>query len=614
MKWKIYTAVFLCLLSSVSATQLSHKQYFEKFCFDCHADGVDKGGIDFDVLLNKKSDHKNWSKVWEVIDKEQMPPADKKKQPDEQERTAMLLDVEKAIFNIDRNKEYSNSLPVYRLSKSQFANSLKFAFGYEGNASLMMPTDATSMGFNNISSNLNVSPLHFESYRNLAFAVSREMFREGSDNKKALSNGNKWLESLGDASPAKLDELLKKVTLKTFRRPAGEKELAGFKQVFNKVKNESGSNRKALMETFRAIILSPSHIFRTELFGTQKTKDGLLELDEFALASRLSFFLWNSPPDDLILKAAQEGSLRENIKETVSRMLKSSNFNYFTKDFVQQWLNIQNLESKELSNRKRPIVRAFKDETTTFVKYLFRENRPLKEMFTSRVTYVNNTLAKRYNFEEVPKGEFQKVTFPEDSHRKGILSHPSILYATSNPDHTSPVKRGLWLLESILGMPPPPAPANVPAIEEAKKKNAEKKLTHTELLAFHRADKRCAACHEMMDPLGLAMENFSKMGEWRDEAEGQKIVLNEVWRGHEIKSFNDLQELIANKFENKFTKCLTEKLMIYALSRGLDIKDQIAVLKIAKKLDGKNATFQDVLIEVIQSTPFQYRSAGEHDD
>ena len=612
--WKFNIYIYLCLIVTLSATQLPNKQYLEKFCFDCHADGVDKGGIDFDVLLDKKSDHKNWAKVWEVIDKEQMPPADKKKQPTEQERTLMLLDIEKAVFNIDRIKEYSNTLSVYRLSKSQFSNSLQYAFGYEGNASLMMPTDGTSMGFNNISSNLNVSPLHFESYRNLAFAVSREMFKESSDNKKAKESGEKWLEKLGDASTEQVDGLLREITMKAFRRPASNNELAGFKKVFSKVKTESDSNRKALMETFRAIILSPSHIFRTELFGTADSKNSLLELDEFALASRISFFLWNAPPNDELLQAAREGRVRNNVEAIVRRMVDSSSFNNFTRDFVQQWLNIEHLESKELSNRKRGTIRSFKEETTAFVRYLFVEDRPLSEMFTSRVSFVNKHLANRYKLDKVPDKGFHKVTFPEDSHRKGILAHPSILYATSNPDHTSPVKRGLWLLESILGMPPPPAPANVPQIEEAKKANAEKKLTHIELLALHRADKKCASCHEMMDPLGIAMENFSRMGEWREESEGEKIVLDEVWRGHKINSFNDLQNLIAVKFQGKFTKCLTEKLMIYALSRGLDIKDQISVLKIAEKLKGKNPTFQDVLIEVVKSTPFQYRSAGEQDD
>ena len=611
MKMIKFVAALLWVPVAVQAIDLPSKNYFEKFCFDCHADGVDKGGIDFDILLKKGSEEK-WTKVWEVIEREQMPPADKKKQPTQNQRESMLKGIEASVFKIDRAKTYPRSIPIYRLSNSQFKNSLYQIFGYRGEATMMLPTDATSMGFNNIASNMNISPLHFESYRNVALIVSRDIFDKKSRNSIAKKKGDKFLKIIGEGKPEELNKFLKITLKQVFRRPATKNELVAFTTLFNKVKAVKGV-RTAAMETVRSMIISPGHIFRTELFGTANQKNGHLEVDEYALASRLSFLLWNSPPNEQLLSAASKNELRKNLKEILRLMLKDPLFENFSAEFGTQWLHIQKIESKERSNRIRPVVRAMRQETTKFITYLFKENRPLTDTFTSRVSFINNTLAEYYGMPK-KKDSFHKVEFPEDSHRVGLLAHPSIHYATSNPDRTSPVKRGLWILESIIGMPPPPAPANVPAIEEAKKKNEGKKLTHTELLALHREDKRCASCHEMMDPLGLAMENFGKLGKWREEADGEKIVLDEKWRGHSIKSFKDLQNLLANEYRLKFTKCLIEKLLIYSISRSLDIRDQLEVKKIAENLKSDKTTFQDVLVAVINSTPFQYRLTGDSHD
>ena len=617
MSHKIYFVLLAFMLSGYSA-ELPSLKSFEKYCFDCHADGVSKGGIDFDEIFKEKDSHKHWAKIWEVLEKEQMPPA-KKKQPSDAMREEMMVAIEKTYFKIDRSKTYTKPIDLYRLSNEQFSNSVRYIFGYYQNVARQLPPDATSMGFNNIGSTMNISPLLFELYHKIALDITKDMFKESSTNRSAKKSGENWLKKLKEGSKEDLLKVLQEVTLKAFRRPANDKELATLTELFSTVNERTGSKRNALMETFRAIIISPSHIFRTELLGVGKKMGELIELDEFALASRISFFLWNSPPDDYLLKLASENKLRENLPEVVTRMIKAGRFKNFSTSFGQQWLNIQFLQNNTPNRRlfkfDRALLSRMKNETSFFINYLFQENKPIDEIFTSKVSFVDKDLAEHYDIEYPKKCKgYAQVTFPDDSHRVGILTHPSILISTSDPDRTSPVKRGLWLLESILGMPPPPAPPNIPGLEDAKERNAAKKLTFKELLAIHREDKSCASCHEMMDPLGLAMENFDATGKWRNKEKGKAIDIAEEWRGHKFTTFNDLQNLIAKDYRHKFIKCLTEKIMIYSLARGMEFEDRISIMKIVDVIKRPEAKFQDLILEVIKSTPFQYRLAGGHDD
>lgn len=617
----MFIKVIVILLSFVlgaSSAELPTHQTLEKYCFDCHSDGVSKGDIDFDEIFKKKNSHEDWAKIWEVIEKEQMPPA-KKKQPSDKQREEMMVAIEKTYFKIDRKKTYTKQIDLHRLSNKQFANSIRDTFGYYSKVSELLPPDATSMGFNNIASIMNVSPLLFERYQKIALNVSREMFQKNSSNKSAKRSGDSWLKQLGDGSPESLKKVLQNITLKAFRRPAREEELSKLASLFHNVKQRTGNDRDAIMEVFRAIIISPSHIFRTELHGKGKVMGNLIELDEYALASRISFFLWNCPPDSYLLNLASQGKLKENLPKVIDRMVKSGRFANFSTSFGQQWLNIQYLENnipnRRMFNFDRRLLPKMKRETSSFLNYLFKENKPLDEIFTSKISFVDKELAEHYGIAYPKKSKgYTQVTFPKDSHRIGILTHSSILIATSDPDRTSPVKRGLWLLESILGMPPPPAPANVPGLEEIEKENPKKHLTFKELLAIHRQNKACASCHNMMDPLGLAMENFDAAGRWRTKEDKQPIDISEEWRGHKFKTFRDLQNLIAKEYRHKFIKCLTEKIMIYALARGMEFEDRISIMKIVEELKRPDAKYQDLLIAVIKSTPFQYRLAGGHDD
>lgn len=613
--YKLFVLISMLIFCQNSqAFDKKAKQLLEKYCFDCHSDGVDKGEFEFDKIMSEslttKENQKVWHKIWDVIAEEQMPPADKKKQPSAKEREELLIALETAIFSVDRKKQYASPIGLVRLSNQQYGNAIKDLTGTYRNPSSQLPLDPTSSGFNNITSTLNISPLLFERYEKIAYQMSRGMFHDHTMDRGLANKGKMYLKKTGDGSDLqKVQDKVAYFAKMAFRRPPSKDEVNDLMTVYKKDKSRNG-HKHALMETFRSIMVSPSFIFRTELLGVDGNKDGLARLDEFALASRLSFFLWNTGPDDRLLKLAEKGKLRAELDKTVASMMKSGRFKASIESFGQHWLGIQYLQNNVPSRKvfrkfEREYLTSMKRETTHFLTDLFKNDRPINEIFSSQETFIDSKLAKLYGV-KAPKKGFEKIKMPDSHNRRGILSQPSVLIVTSDPDRTSPVKRGLWILENVLGMPPPPAPAGVEGINENDK--SMKKLTFRQKLEKHRSNKACASCHAMMDPLGFTMESFSAIGKWRTEDHGKPLDTKSVWRGDKINNFDDLYKLITTKYRHKFLACFTKKLMTYALGRGMEIEDHIAINRIASNLSKPDSTFHQLFLELIKSTPFQYRS------
>ena len=618
--------VFIVALSTVLQAQpkLSTKtlEHLNKYCFDCHADGVDKGGIDFDILmkqnLSSEKAQNTWEKVWDVIEKEQMPPANKKKQPSIQEREEMMIGLEVGISGIHRNQRYAGKVELSRLNAKQIEYSLQTGLEVWLDVQKMLPQESSSFGFDNIGSIMNISPLLFERLQKVAYFVSFEMFNKNSGTSWARKSGDNWMKRIGDGKDVeKLHYYFRHLGERLYRRPLNDKEFNAIVKLYEGMKKSGLSHKECIQECVNSMLSSPSFILRTELLRTDKVEGNLARLDEYALASRLSFFLWNSSPDTHMLDQARKGELRKNLKKNVERMIKSGRIQNFAMGFGEQWLHIKYIKNNQPSGRvfrgfDRDLLDKMRRETLYFFQYLVKENRPIDDFFTSRVTFLDKKLQDYYGVKakDQKKRGYAKVTMPENKNRIGILSHPSVLIVTSDPDRTSPVKRGAWLLENILGMPPPPAPANVDPIASDKKNKS--KLTFRQKLEKHREDKACASCHAMMDPLGFAWDNYDAIGKWRTkDRKGKPVDVKTEWRGDQIDSFKDLQKLLTGKYRRKFIKCLTEKMMIFALGRGLEIHDRIAIMKIVDKVDRPKSTFQDLIFAVIESTPFQYRSIGD---
>jgi hypothetical protein len=377
---------------------------------------------------------------------------------------------------------------------------------------------------------------------------------------------------------------------------------------------------------------------------TKEQFTGASLVDEYALASRLSYFLWSTMPDEDLFRRAARGELRKNLGSEIKRMLADARSEALIQNFTGQWLQLRDVEGIDINarvvlarerdpesegkrgaegnqekqgNRRKqtnrpeveldgPLRRAMRQETEMFFGNIAHEDRSVLELIDSDYTFVNERLARHYGFPDVSGNEMRRVTIPGESARGGLLTQGSVLVVTSNPTRTSPVKRGLFILDNILGMPPPPPPANVPDLEESAKGFKDREPTLREILELHRSKPLCSSCHSRMDPLGLALENFNALGLWREKERGQPIdASGKLITGESFRDIRELKRIVASEHRLGFYRCLTEKLLTYALGRGLEYYDVHTVDQIVDRLDQETGRFSVLLMGIIESTPFQ---------
>jgi hypothetical protein len=461
-------------------------------------------------------------------------------------------------------------------------------------------------------------------------------------------------------------ELLGSFATRAFRRPVEEAWLDRIAGLAERECGREGQTYEAGVAKAMAVILaSPRFLFRVE--GMEPESSGRYPLvNEYALASRLSYFLWSSMPDDELFRLASEHRLRENLRAQFDRMLADPRGREFVTHFVGQWLQVRDVDSvlinaaaimsrdqapdpaadkrrarfREL-NRKPPeklteqekaelkqvraaffgsfrrfrefeltgeLRRAMRRETEMLFEHVVKGNRSLVELIDCDYTFLNEKLAKHYGIDGVKGEEMRLVKLPPESPRGGVLTQGTVLTVTSNPDRTSPVKRGLFVLENILGTPPPPPPPDIPPLEDAAKKLLGKTPTLRESLAVHRAMSSCAGCHNRMDPLGLAMENYNALGRWRDKERGQPIDAGgTLITGESFTGMKELKKVLAGEHRREFYRCLSEKMLTYALGRGLDYRDTLAVDQLVDRLEKEDGRASSLLLGIIESTPFQRR-------
>jgi PAS domain-containing protein len=408
-------------------------------------------------------------------------------------------------------------------------------------------------------------------------------------------------------------EILKRIATRAFRRPVDEPTLDRLTTLAMDTAALPGKSFEAgVAHAIQAILVSPRFLFRAESQPRPDDPDEVHPIDEFALASRLSYFLWSSIPDEQLLAQASAGTLRTNLRSEVARMLADDRADRFIGDFVGQWLQTRDVEAIQIESRRRfaaltlEVRRSLREETEHLVSHIFRTDRDVMEVLTADYTFLNGALAKFYGISDVTGSDFQKVSLPADSHRGGVLTHGSFLTVTSNPTRTSPVKRGLFVLQNILGTPPPPPPPNVPALEEPQR-GSERRVSLRTQLELHRSKAECAGCHNRMDPIGLGLENFNAIGLWREEDGNEKInAEGQLVTGETFQGVDELRKILGTRRE-AFYRCLAGKLLTYALGRGLDHGDRCAVDRITRDLlanDGKSMT---LIMGVIDSVPFQMR-------
>jgi len=458
--------------------------------------------------------------------------------------------------------------------------------------------------------------------------------------------------------------LLRAFARKAFRRPVDEVTVNRLAALAEREYSQEGRTFEAgIAQAMAAVLASPMFLFREEGIE-ESSRDRYPLIDEYALASRLSYFLWSSMPDAELFRLAAEHTLRKNLSTQLKRMLADPRSGEFIRHFVGQWLQARDIETvpikafavvhrdqpsdpdadryrarlqelnrrfpgaltdqekKELNEVRAAFFKSFRRfradelndelrqamrrETEMLVDRIVRQDRSLRELLVSDYTFLNERLAKHYGIDGVEGDQMRLVALPPQSPRGGVLTQGTVLAVTSNPDRTSPVKRGLFILDNILGIPPPPPPPNIPLLEEAAKQVAGRTPTLRETLKLHRNRPSCSACHNRMDPLGLALENFNALGRWRELDQGNPVdSTGRLITGESFSSVQELKRILADAHSRDFFRCLSEKMLTYALGRGLDYHDVETVDTLVNRIERENGRAGALISAIVESTQFQ---------
>ena len=406
--------------------------------------------------------------------------------------------------------------------------------------------------------------------------------------------------------------IVERLAHRAYRRPVTPQEVAQLTGLVADVQRDGGSFEEGLATAIQAILLSPHFLFRIERAPVKPLPVAATgSLNQHELASRLSYFLWSSMPDDALLAAADRHQLAQPaaLMAQVRRMLLDPKAHALVENFGGQWLQVRKLESVKPDRKRFPefdeyLRLSMRRETEMFFESIVREDRSILDFLDANYSFLNERLARLYNVPNVQGSEFRKVQFAPEAHRNGLLGQASVLTISSYANRTSPVLRGKWVLENLVGAPPPPPPPDVPNLDEAKIGSSS---SMREQLELHRKNAICASCHTRMDPLGFGLENFDAIGGWRTK-DGQ-FPINASGTLPDGRSFDGPQglETILKGQPDAFAECLTRKLLIYALGRGLEPADDPAVKQIVKSVGMNNYRFSSLILGIANSEPFQKR-------
>jgi hypothetical protein len=410
--------------------------------------------------------------------------------------------------------------------------------------------------------------------------------------------------------PLCVNRILSTLARRAYRRPVTQSEVIALTRFVGLAKADGQSVEQGIALAIQAMLVSPNFLFHIERDLNPTDPLAVHRVSDVELASRLSYFLWNSMPDEELLGLAERRQLSapQVLDGQVKRMLRDPKAFALAENFAGQWLEVRNLDSIKPDPQKFPewgpeLRDAFKTETRMFFDAMLRDNRPIGEFLTARYTYLNEFLANYYGIPGVSGPEFRRVDLTTDQ-RGGVLSQGSVLAVSSYPTRTSVVIRGKYILQNILGTPPPPPPPNVPPLDEEAVGTA---ASLRQQMEKHRSNPVCASCHSRMDPLGFALENYDAIGKWRTKDGNFPVDSSGVLpSGRSFSTPAEMRQVLGDMLPD-FSRCLTQKMLTYALGRGLERYDRVTVQGIDKRLAASGYGFQTLVDEVVRSLPFQSR-------
>jgi Protein of unknown function (DUF1592)/Protein of unknown function (DUF1588)/Protein of unknown function (DUF1587)/Protein of unknown function (DUF1585)/Protein of unknown function (DUF1595) len=518
-----------------------------------------------------------------------------------------------------------------RLNRAEYNNTIRDLTGLDIRPADDFPSDDVGYGFDNIGDVLSISPLLAERYVDAAEKVIERMFASpalrrlmDAPAQDLLPYGLRGLLPVRDQQnkilhlgpPPSVDSrelelgraasILRAFVDRAYRRPITYHELDRLVGFVDSSLRAGEGIEPGLKRALQAVLASPLFLFHLEGCWVGADSQAPRPLNDFALASRLSYFLWSSMPDETLYHLASTGKLREprTLRAQARRMLRDERARALVDNFAEQWLGLRNLKDFSPDPARFPefdeeLRAAAKTETELFCQNIIQEDRSILEFLDADYTFVNERLARHYGLPAPHGSEFQRVSLT-GSNRGGVLTQSSILAVTSNPTRTSPVKRGRWILENLLAAPIPSPP---PGTDDLKQHQSEPG-TLRQRLERHRADPKCTSCHERMDPLGFGLENFDAVGAWRDRDGNQPIDASGSLAGRSFGGPNELRALLRSRRED-FVHCLSEKLLSYSLGRGLAPSDWGAVDAIVRRLERHGDRFSSLIVGIVLSKPFR---------
>lgn len=608
------------------------------YCVACHSTNKKKAGLDLEMFSTETAALEKpdvWDQVGERVRAREMPPG-QSKQPDDDERQKLLAWAEHVARaqvsrdNLTREQLEKSAGPPQsrRLNRTEYNNTLRDLFGIDLHAGDLLPSEGGGgEGFDNNAGSLFTSPVLMEKYLEAAELVLATLLPAAEAKDKPRAAGKVEADALAAARRRLLiaapgpraeprdaaRQVLRAFLPRAFRRPAAAKEVERYLSLFDKASQRGDSYEQALKLALKGVLVSPSFLF---LLDAPADRPGACKLGQYEVASHLSYFLWASMPDEELFRLAEQGKLHDEkvLRGQVRRMARDPRARGLADSFASQWLGI-----RALGTTVRPDARLFpeftdelaasmREETTLFFDSIVRDDRSVLQLLDADYTFVNEPLAKLYKINDVQGPEMRRVQL-DDPLRGGILGHASVLTVTSYPHRTSPVLRGRWVLEELLGTEVPPPPPDVPVLDRRGTSNAQ---SVRQQLEKHRAKAECATCHNRMDPLGFGLENFDPLGRWRAEQGGKPIDSSGVLpSGDKFTGLAELKKLLLDKRRPEFVANLSRKMLGYALAREVNKVDKLVVADAARALEDGGWRISCLLETIAVSYPFLHRYQAE---
>jgi hypothetical protein len=584
------------------------------YCTPCHQNRrPTRAGVNFDPAL-KAPGHAAFTEQWKRsaarVKAHDMPPTEAP-QPSEAERQVIFDWMGKVKY---LSQQDPGPFVIRRLTKTEYANTLHDLFGVSPSIADSLPDEVSGEGYLN-----SLSALQLEQYLAIADKVLQRIIAPKGAPPTTIERRLFGTAPVAEANRrAAAREIARKLARKAYRRPPTEAELDVLLAAYDLAGRNNQNYQQSLHLVLKAILVSPQFLFITPA-GEASSSSGIVPLDDYQLASRLSYLLWASMPDDELLGLADRGTLHEPevLKAQTKRLLDHRRSRALFDGFGAQWLGVGALAKQvfdpAMFPQMKPALReAMYDEARLFFESILREDKSVLRFVDGDYTYLNQSLAAIYGLDKLVRGPAMRKVQLRDPNRGGLLGMPGILAATSFPNRTSPVKRGVWVLEQLLGEHVPAAPPNVPALDQQDRASINH-LTTRQRTELHRTNPVCANCHQILDPIGFGLENFDAIGQWRTrEGNGEPIdAAGKLPGGQSFSSPKDLKGILAGR-ANDLSRNLVERLLAYALGRRLEGYDEIVVDKMMEGIAADGHSMRSIVNAVVTSYPFTHRRIEEN--